>query len=92
VPYKDPEKRRAYQAAWQRKRTGHKQKPPFDASREDREPRACWHRFHTTNPCRNVAAWVSVDTATRWCNKHAQGLAGLVPYKHLPDDDDDDTM
>lgn len=79
MPFKDADRNRAYQAAWQRERTGHKQRPRFDASREDREPRACWYRFHTTRPCRNVASWVSAANATRYCDKHAEGVQGLVP-------------
>tara|TARA_R110000782_G_scaffold253743_1_gene341954 strand:- start:32213 stop:32569 length:357 start_codon:yes stop_codon:yes gene_type:complete len=86
VPYKDTEKARAYQAAWQRKKKGHKERPRFDVSREDADPRACWWRFHTTNPCRNVARWVTVTTATRWCDKHKNELDWVVDVVRIPEE------
>ena len=84
MPYKDPDKNKAYQAAWQRAKTGHKPRAPFRTEREDEEPLACWHRFHTTNPCRNRARFITVKTATRWCRIHAEGIEGLVPLDDPP--------
>jgi hypothetical protein len=38
--------------------------------------RRCYFRFHTSNPCRRKAQWIS-PTATKWCDVHAEGERGL---------------
>lgn len=51
---------------------------PWDPMRDlaPENARRCYFRFHTSNPCRRKAKWVS-PTATKWCDVHAEGEAQL---------------
>ena len=72
-------KQKPPQAVTSEPRKKRKKRKKFRIEREDEQPTACWHRFHTTRPCPNVARWVS-PTHTKWCDKHAAELLGLKPY------------
>lgn len=83
----DPAKRRAYQNEWNRRRRSG-EKPSglrFNADREGENPTACWFRFHTSEPCKQQAEWVTVTTGTRWCDHHKTTLdwvGDVRPYDH----------